>query len=94
MSANNQQQQADPSAAVAAPAASSEYLKRTCLICGCHTNQTINIYEPRSAQYRPANPGEIQVSGMDFPRKTHLTNVGSVRRGCGHKEIDIGATNP
>ncbi|KAM7341895.1 phyllopod [Cochliomyia hominivorax] len=27
---------------------SSEYLKRTCLICGCHTNQTINIYEPRS----------------------------------------------
>lgn len=26
---------------------SSEYLKRTCLICGCHTNQTINIYEPR-----------------------------------------------
>ncbi|XP_016947827.1 protein phyllopod [Drosophila biarmipes] len=48
MSANNQQQQADPSAAVAAPAASSEYLKRTCLICGCHTNQTINIYEPRS----------------------------------------------
>lgn len=26
----------------------SEYLKRTCLICGCHTNQTINIYEPRS----------------------------------------------
>ncbi|XP_016997956.2 protein phyllopod [Drosophila takahashii] len=48
MSANNQQQQADPSAAVVAPAASSEYLKRTCLICGCHTNQTINIYEPRS----------------------------------------------
>ncbi|XP_017069526.1 protein phyllopod [Drosophila eugracilis] len=48
MSANNQQQQADPSAALAAPAASSEYLKRTCLICGCHTNQTINIYEPRS----------------------------------------------
>ncbi|XP_017132946.1 protein phyllopod [Drosophila elegans] len=48
MSANNQQQQADPSAAVAAAAASSEYLKRTCLICGCHTNQTINIYEPRS----------------------------------------------
>ncbi|XP_033151614.1 protein phyllopod [Drosophila mauritiana] len=44
----NQQQQANPSAAVAAPAASSEYLKRTCLICGCHTNQTINIYEPRS----------------------------------------------
>ncbi|XP_011193783.2 protein phyllopod [Zeugodacus cucurbitae] len=27
---------------------SSEFLKRTCLICGCHTNQTINIYEPRS----------------------------------------------
>ncbi|XP_004527506.1 protein phyllopod [Ceratitis capitata] len=27
---------------------SSEYMKRTCLICGCHTNQTINIYEPRS----------------------------------------------
>uniref|UniRef100_A0A1A9W9U4 ZAD domain-containing protein n=1 Tax=Glossina brevipalpis TaxID=37001 RepID=A0A1A9W9U4_9MUSC len=27
---------------------SSEYLKRTCLICGCHTNQTINIYEPRN----------------------------------------------
>ncbi|XP_017482711.1 PREDICTED: protein phyllopod [Rhagoletis zephyria] len=26
----------------------SEYLKRTCLICGCHTNQTINIYEPRN----------------------------------------------
>ncbi|XP_037956601.1 uncharacterized protein LOC119686171 [Teleopsis dalmanni] len=26
----------------------AEYLKRTCLICGCHTNQTINIYEPRS----------------------------------------------
>ncbi|XP_020814829.1 protein phyllopod [Drosophila serrata] len=47
MSANNhQQQQAAP--AVVAPAASSEYLKRTCLICGCHTNQTINIYEPRS----------------------------------------------
>ncbi|XP_043644683.1 protein phyllopod [Drosophila teissieri] len=44
----NQQQQANPSAALAAPAASSEYLKRTCLICGCHTNQTINIYEPRS----------------------------------------------
>ncbi|KAI8038886.1 hypothetical protein M5D96_008799, partial [Drosophila gunungcola] len=37
-----------PRPAVAAPAASSEYLKRTCLICGCHTNQTINIYEPRS----------------------------------------------
>ncbi|EDW91026.1 protein phyllopod [Drosophila yakuba] len=48
MSANQQQQQANPSAALAAPAASSEYLKRTCLICGCHTNQTINIYEPRS----------------------------------------------
>ncbi|XP_017061510.1 protein phyllopod [Drosophila ficusphila] len=48
MSANNQQQQANPSAAVVASAASSEYLKRTCLICGCHTNQTINIYEPRS----------------------------------------------
>ncbi|KAH8305940.1 hypothetical protein KR018_004980 [Drosophila ironensis] len=46
MSANNQHQQAE--ASVAAPAASSEYLKRTCLICGCHTNQTINIYEPRS----------------------------------------------
>lgn len=27
---------------------SSEDLKRICLICGCHTNQTINIYEPRS----------------------------------------------
>ncbi|KAH8400651.1 hypothetical protein KR009_000038 [Drosophila setifemur] len=48
MSANNQQQQAEPAPALAAPSASSEYLKRTCLICGCHTNQTINIYEPRS----------------------------------------------
>ncbi|EDV37557.2 uncharacterized protein Dana_GF11350 [Drosophila ananassae] len=49
MSANNQHQQAEhAAAAVAAPSASSEYLKRTCLICGCHTNQTINIYEPRS----------------------------------------------
>ncbi|KAH8284764.1 hypothetical protein KR054_000704 [Drosophila jambulina] len=49
MSANNQQQQQQQAApAVVAPAASSEYLKRTCLICGCHTNQTINIYEPRS----------------------------------------------
>ncbi|KAH8254689.1 hypothetical protein KR032_011656 [Drosophila birchii] len=47
MSANNQQQQ-QAAPAVVAPAASSEYLKRTCLICGCHTNQTINIYEPRS----------------------------------------------
>ncbi|XP_055853811.1 protein phyllopod [Episyrphus balteatus] len=27
---------------------SSEYHKKTCIICGCHTNQTINIYEPRS----------------------------------------------
>lgn len=56
MSANNQ---AEPTAAMAAAASSSasaaataasasEYLKRTCLICGCQTNQTINIYEPRS----------------------------------------------
>ncbi|KAH8405146.1 hypothetical protein KR222_005431, partial [Zaprionus bogoriensis] len=53
MSADNQ---AEPVAAVAAAVASSgsgsgassEYLKRTCLICGCQTNQTINIYEPRS----------------------------------------------
>lgn len=56
MSADNQ---AEPVAAVAAPnvaaaagassaGAGSEYLKRTCLICGCQTNQTINIYEPRS----------------------------------------------
>lgn len=53
MSANNQ---AEPAAAMAAAASSSaasaasasEYLKRTCLICGCQTNQTINIYEPRS----------------------------------------------
>lgn len=51
MSADNQ---AEPVAAVAPqPAASvassgSECLKRTCLICGCQTNQTINIYEPRS----------------------------------------------
>ncbi|XP_023168729.2 protein phyllopod [Drosophila hydei] len=54
MSANNE---AEPAAALAAAAASSsadaaaaasEYLKRTCLICGCQTNQTINIYEPRS----------------------------------------------
>jgi len=29
---------------------------------------------------------------MDFPRKAHLTNVGSIGRGCGQKEIDIGAT--
>ncbi|SPP74750.1 blast:Protein phyllopod [Drosophila guanche] len=49
MSANNHHQ-VEPAAAVAASqkSASSEYLKRTCLICGCHTNQTINIYEPRS----------------------------------------------
>ncbi|XP_022225074.2 protein phyllopod [Drosophila obscura] len=49
MSANNHPQ-VEPAAAVAAAqkSASSEYLKRTCLICGCHTNQTINIYEPRS----------------------------------------------
>ncbi|EDW09576.1 protein phyllopod [Drosophila mojavensis] len=54
MSANNE---AEPAAALAAAAASSsadaaaaasEYLKRTCLICGCQTNQAINIYEPRS----------------------------------------------
>lgn len=57
MSADNQ---AEPVAAVApqpaaaaaaatvASSAGSEYLKRTCLICGCQTNQTINIYEPRS----------------------------------------------
>ncbi|KAL7737900.1 hypothetical protein ACLKA6_006275 [Drosophila palustris] len=53
MSADNQ---VEPVAAMAAAAASSgsapgsgsEYLKRTCLICGCQTNQTINIYEPRS----------------------------------------------
>ncbi|EDV98230.1 protein phyllopod [Drosophila grimshawi] len=53
MSANNE---AEPAAAMAAAAPSaaasaasaSEYLKRTCLICGCQTNQTINIYEPRS----------------------------------------------
>ncbi|ALC41166.1 phyl [Drosophila busckii] len=32
----------------ASAASASEYLKRTCLICGCQTNQTINIYEPRS----------------------------------------------
>ncbi|EDW31957.1 GL11399 [Drosophila persimilis] len=49
MSANNHHQ-VEPAAAVATAqkSASSEYLKRTCLICGCHTNQTINIYEPRS----------------------------------------------
>lgn len=55
MSADNQ---VEPVAAMAAAASSSaagsaagsasEYLKRTCLICGCQTNQTINIYEPRS----------------------------------------------
>ncbi|KAH8297183.1 hypothetical protein KR044_006148 [Drosophila immigrans] len=50
MSADNQ---VEPSAAMAASAAApsgaaSDYLKRTCLICGCQTNQTINIYEPRS----------------------------------------------
>ncbi|XP_034477558.1 protein phyllopod [Drosophila innubila] len=39
---------ASSSAAGSAPGSASEYLKRTCLICGCQTNQTINIYEPRS----------------------------------------------
>ncbi|XP_062133879.1 protein phyllopod isoform X1 [Drosophila sulfurigaster albostrigata] len=52
MSADNQ---VEPAAAMAASASASaasggasDYLKRTCLICGCQTNQTINIYEPRS----------------------------------------------
>ncbi|XP_030387402.1 protein phyllopod [Scaptodrosophila lebanonensis] len=49
MSADNQAAPQEPTPNVAVvSAASSEYLKRTCLICGCHTNQTINIYEPRS----------------------------------------------
>ncbi|EDW79674.1 uncharacterized protein Dwil_GK17893 [Drosophila willistoni] len=48
MSADNHAESAAAMSAASTAAASSEYLKRTCLICGCHTNQTINIYEPRS----------------------------------------------
>ncbi|KAH8384882.1 hypothetical protein KR093_011334 [Drosophila rubida] len=52
MSADNQVEPAAAMAASASAAAASggasDYLKRTCLICGCQTNQTINIYEPRS----------------------------------------------
>lgn len=82
MSADNQ---AEPVAAVAAPnvaaaagassaGAGSEYLKRTCLICGCQTNQTINIYEPRSGpnivQLIQAK-FKFQVSLQHTPTHTH-----------------------
>lgn len=77
MSADNQ---AEPVAAVAAPnvaaaagassaGAGSEYLKRTCLICGCQTNQTINIYEPRSG------PNIVQLIQAKFKFQVSLQHT-------------------
>lgn len=84
MSANNQHQQAEhAAAAVAAPSASSEYLKRTCLICGCHTNQTINIYEPRSG------PNIVQLIQAKFKFQVWIFHPKRHRRNA---KIDIGAT--
>lgn len=89
MSADNQ---AEPVAAVAAPnvaaaaasaggassaGAGSEYLKRTCLICGCQTNQTINIYEPRSG------PNIVQLIQAKFKFQVSLQHTHtSARRGA------------
>lgn len=47
---------------------SSEYLKRTCLICGCHTNQTINIYEPRGG------PNIVQLIQAKFKFQVNILN--------------------
>lgn len=50
---------------------SSEYLKRTCLICGCHTNQTINIYEPRSG------PNIVQLIQAKFKFQVNFCVISS-----------------
>ncbi|XP_068146280.1 protein phyllopod isoform X1 [Drosophila tropicalis] len=89
MSADNHAEPAAAMSAASAAAASSEYLKRTCLICGCHTNQTINIYEPRSGpnivqliqakfKFQPLNEDKF----LCFSCNNWLINWHSLQHSC------------